>query len=85
MSCECLGSMAGYGPESFGLHHHKNCTGYEQQKHWVLFYYDEGLDAWTLPTDLDCMVGESYNGDEVEIRFKYIEYTDKEIDEMPEI
>ena len=85
MSCECV-NMAGYGSESFGAHHHKNCENYATEKYNYLYYYDGGSEAW-LPVDsyLETYVFEDCElGEVVEVQIKKIELTDKEVDELPE-
>ena len=84
MNCTCLNSMAGIGPESFGLHHHKNCEHYATEKFSFLFYYDESFDSWILADDLEDYVSGSGDGESIEVELKVIELTDKEHEELPE-
>jgi len=84
MNCTCLNSMAGIGPESFGLHHHKNCEHYATEKFSFLFYYDESFDSWILADDLEDYVSCSGDGESIEVELKVIELTDKEYEELPE-
>ena len=86
-NCKCR-LMAGYGPDSFGKHHHVNCPNYESEKYPYLFYYEEAVDAWVpVPEKVDgeliVTVDQLDIGEEMEIRFKCVEYTDKEISELP--
>jgi hypothetical protein len=79
--------MAGYGPESYGQHHHKNCSLYGVEKFSQLFYYEQGLDAWIpAPCDVRSILDLNYldNSEIVNIQFKRIDMTDKEMDELPE-
>jgi len=87
--CNCLSRMAGYGPESWGKHHHVNCPKYATEKLPCLFYYEEALNAW-VPTpfkvdgELICTKEQLDDGEEMELRFKRFDMTDKELAEMPE-
>ena len=87
MPCSCLCSMVGYNPDSYGEHHHKNCPLYGVEKFPQLFYYEEAIDAWApAPKDLESILDLGYIDDNeiIEIQFKRIDMTDKEMDELPE-
>lgn len=85
--CECASWCLAAGPESGGKHHHKNCPKYATEKFPCLLYWEEGVDAWVpVPVFVENMI-EAQNlseGDVEEIRFKRIDLTDKEFDEIPE-
>lgn len=60
----------------------------KQRKKPRLFYYEEGVDAWTpapknLSSILDVNSHFSSDGDICEIKFKRIDLTDKEFSELP--
>lgn len=75
--------MAGYGPDSFGKHHHVNCESYGTDKNGYLMYYEEAIDAWTFAPEKVENLLDLDIGDSAEIQFKMAEFTDKEIAEMP--
>lgn len=86
--CECA-SMVGYGPESWGKHHHVNCPLYQTEKHPYLFYYEEACDAWVpVPEKVDgeliCTADQLENGEDMELRFKRVDMTDAELATLPE-
>lgn len=86
MPCECLSKMAGIGSESFGKHHHINCRHYATNKYTYLFYYSDGFDAWIPVSEKTGNVVDVLDFDaneEREIKFKRVDMTDKEYDEMP--
>ena len=87
MSCECL-SWAGCGDISWGKHHHVNCEKYSTNKYPYLFYYEEAVDAWVpAPVTIEHLIvvdDQLENGEEMEIRFRRVDMTDKEINELPE-
>lgn len=52
-----------------------------------LFYYEEALDAWIpAPENVNSLmpIENLDGGEEREIRFKRLDLTDKELDELPE-
>ncbi len=86
--CDCLKTMAGYYPESFGEHHHKQCPKYKTEKFPHLFYEEDGLNAWVPAPDLidNILVVEDQfvEGETIKITFKRFDMTDEEIDSLPE-
>lgn len=86
--CDCM-NMAGYGPDSWGKHHHVNCPKYSAEKHPYLFYYEEAVDAYVpVPDKVDgeliCTPDQLEEGETMEITFKRVDYTDAEIAALPE-
>ena len=85
--CACM-TWAGYYPESWGRHHHKNCEKYKTQKYPYLFHYEEAVDAWVpAPDALEniIVVEDQLETDEVvQIQFKRVDMTDEEIESLPE-
>jgi hypothetical protein len=62
----------------------------DQVKKPRLFYYEEGVDGWCPADDLtiDNIISlENFmdDGDIIEIRFKRIDMTDEEINNLPEV
>ena len=83
VTCECS-NWAGYGEDSWGKHHHINCPKLETEKHKYIFYYEEAENCWApAPDKIDELIDLSV-GDECEIEFRCVEFTDKEIAELPE-
>lgn len=86
MTCECI-NMAGYGPDSWGKHHHVSCSKYETEKHPYLFYYEDAVNAWIpAPDKVENMISASDQLDdkeEIEIKFQRVDMTDKQIQELP--
>lgn len=84
--CECS-SMAGYGPDSWGKHHHVNCPKYSTEKHPYLLYYEEVIDAWTFAPEkvenLIAVADQLDDGDDMELMFKRKDMTDAEIAAIP--
>ena len=85
--CDCLKTMAGYYPESFGEHHHKECPKYKTEKFTHLFYYEDSINAWApAPDKIEHIISASdqlEEGDTIEIQFKRVDMTDEEIDSLP--
>ena len=82
--CEnfCIEKLA-----DIGQHHHKNCPNYGTQKHPYLFYHCDGQDAWIPASEMlenTIDVANLEDKEEYEVRFKRLDLTDKEYDEMPE-
>ena len=87
MTCESCSSMVGYDETSWGKHHHVNCPKYDTEKFPYLFYYEEAENAWCPAPDNLCDVIEldAYSdGEKVDIEFKRVDFTDKELAELPE-
>ena len=86
--CDCLARMAGYYPESFGEHHHKECPKYKTEKFPQLFYEEDGLNAWVpAPDRIDniLVVADQFDeGEVIKIAFKRFDMTDEEMDSLPE-
>ena len=85
--CDCLKTMAGYYPESFGEHHHKECPKYKTEKIPYLFYFEDAINKWIPAPDrvedfID--VTDILEADVVSIDFKCLKLTDKEFDALPE-
>ena len=84
--CVCM-TWAGYYPESWGVHHHKNCDNFKTEKFPYLFYYEEAINAWVpVPDKMENLMSaeDQPEIEEIEIRFKRIDMTDEEIDSLPE-
>lgn len=84
--CEC-NNFAGYGPESYGKHHHVNCPKYKTEKNPYLMYYEAGLDAWVPAperTENIVDVGLLEEGEQQVVRFKRVDFTDAEYAALPE-
>lgn len=85
--CECLKTMAGYYPDSFGNHHHKECPRYKKDKYPYLFYYEDGVNAFIpVPDKVQEIIDIEHSIDkdeELEVRFKRFDMTDEEIDLLP--
>jgi hypothetical protein len=85
--CDCLARMAGYYPDSFGNHHHKNCDRYKTEKFPYLFYYEDAVDSWVpMPDKLEnfMLAEDQPDIEEIEVRFKRVDMTDEEFDALPE-
>ncbi len=84
--CNCK-NMAGYGDDSWGKHHHIACEKYATEKNPYLFYYEEGVEAWVpVPekTEHLIVVDDQLDNDErMQLYFRRIDMTDKQIAEMP--
>lgn len=83
--CEC-NNFAGYGPESYGQHHHIRCPKYFTEKHPYLMYYEESIGAWTpAPKEVENIidVGNLEDGEDMELQFKRVDFTDAEFAAMP--
>lgn len=84
--CECK-AWAGYGPDSFGRHHHANCPKYHTEKFPYLLYYEEAIDAWTFaPGKVENMIAvadQLDDGGDMELMFKRKDMTDAEYDATP--
>ena len=88
MICECA-KWARTPEEPHGQHHHGRCPKYATDTVPWLVCYDPAFDAWTLAPDnvVDNVFDfpdSMERGSEVEIRFKRVDMTDKEINELPE-
>ncbi len=85
--CACL-TMAGYGPDSYGKHHHKKCPKYKTEKFPYLAYYEEAVNAWIpapeLVSELISVEDQLELGDTMTLEFKRYDLTDYEFDNMPE-
>lgn len=84
--CECM-TWAGYGPESWGKHHHINCPKHKTEKFPYLFYYEEAESAWIpVPEKVENMISaedQLEDGEKIEIEFKRVDMTDEEIVNLP--
>lgn len=86
LSCNCI-NFCMTCPEDRGNHHHVNCEKYRAEKFEYLFYYEEGLDKWIpAPISTVGLIESSMLdvGEEREIKFKKLELTDKEYDNLTE-
>lgn len=82
--CECT-TWARTGPQDGGEHHHKRCPKYATEKYPRLFYYEEGFNAWVPWIEgYDYFGMMTEHGDTLELDFKRLDMTDKEIAELPE-
>ena len=85
-SCECLTNMAGYGPHSYGDHHHKECPKYRTELFPYLFYYEDAINSLIpAPDRIENIisVNDQLDKDEhLEIIFQRIDMTDKEFDSL---
>jgi len=82
--CDCLKSMAGYYPDSFGKHHHKECPKYKTEKFPYLLYYEEAINAWTFTPERVENLVDLEDGDDIDIQIKCKSFTDAEVDAVPE-
>lgn len=76
------------GERSAGRNHHKRCPNYETEEFPYLMYYEEAIDAWTFAPDkvdgqLIVTEDQLEDGEDMEVRFKRVDLTDKEFDEIP--
>ncbi len=85
--CDCM-NMAGYGPDSWGKHHHINCEKYGTEKHSYLFYYEETEDAWVpVPERTEHLIDAAdqlEDGEKMQLEFKRVDMTDKQYAELPD-
>lgn len=84
--CDCR-NFALTSISDLGQHHHIKCPEYGTEKFTYLFYYSDGFDAYipaseTTENVIDVMDFDV--GEEREIKFKRVDMTDKEYDEMPD-
>jgi len=80
MACKCLSEMACYDPESFGVHHHRNCEKYATEKNKILFFYDDSVDCWLMTDTLEVADWDADPGEVFEIQFRFELLTDQELD-----
>jgi len=85
MACKCI-NMCGYGDDSWGKHHHVKCEKYETEKHSYLFYYEDALSAWIpAPDKIEniCSAVDNLEPDEeIEIKFRRVDMTDKQLNDL---
>lgn len=77
--CDCLAES--------GKHHHEDCPKYATEKFPYLLYYEDTVDGWVITPEYleNIVVTDQLDvGEEQEIRFKRVDMTDKEHDELPE-
>lgn len=89
MTCECTTWARAENIDLSGdRHHHSRCPKFETEKFPRMFYYEEAINAY-CPCDFGVIetvasVDQLEDGEEMEIRFKRFDMTDKEFSEMPE-
>lgn len=90
MECECVGWARAEAVDlSLAHRHHSRCPKFATEKRPYNFYYDEGIGCWV---PISCLIIEEImspetigNGEEIEIRFKRMDMTDKEVSELPDV
>lgn len=84
--CKCK-NFACVGPESFSVHHHVSCPKYKTEKNPFLFYYEDAINGWIpAPEKIENIIGVE-DMDELElfeIKFKRVDMTDEQFDNLPE-
>lgn len=90
MNCECARWARVEGADLFmpGAHHSR-CPKFATEKRPRLFYYEEAESAWCpAPEKVENIVEAEWNfspGDApIEIQFKRVDMTDKELFELPD-
>ena len=71
-----------------GDNHHATCERYYDEKNPYLFYYEEACNSFIIaPRNLNDLlsVNDMYDGEEMEIKFRRSDLTDKEYAELPEV
>lgn len=85
-NCECIGWVI-LGPQDRGEHHHVNCPKYGTEKFPMLMYYEEAVNAWIPAPNLVENIIEAdqlESGEDVELRFKRVDFTDAELAALPD-
>lgn len=80
MACECT-NFAIMTMDDIGKHHHRRCDKYETEKHPYLMVFAEGINSWIPAKDggfIDDYTNHLDDGDEMELKFKRKDMTDKE-------
>ncbi len=92
MSCECINwSITKQIQKNHNFkfyHHHPDCEGYKNDKIPRLFYYEEAENCWTpAPKKKENIIDvedQLDSDEEIEIRFKRVDMTQFELDNLPE-
>ena len=76
--CDCM-RWVGIYPDSWGDHHHKECSKYKTEKFPCLFYEEDGLNAWIpAPDNINNIIvveDQMEENEIIEIRFKRFDMT----------
>ena len=87
MSCDCKIKMRYVDDNSHGDNHHVNCPKFATEKNTYIFYYEDAVETFVPAGNVEDLfdVDSLDNQEQIEIRFKRVNLTDKEFSEIPEI
>lgn len=84
---ECCNGFAITEFADLGAHHHRRCPKYQTEKFTYLFYYSDALDKWVKAPDHLPLIVDPLGlgvGDVEEVKFKRLDLTDEEFNNLPE-
>lgn len=89
MDCECFGWCRVDPIDLCGTDaHHSRCEKYQTEKRPRLFYWEEAHDAWVpSPDKIENIIDVAFQlepDEDMEIRFKRVDLTDKEMEDLPD-
>ena len=83
----CCSTYCMATPDARGNNHHKMCSFYKTEKFPYLFYFEDSIDAWVpAPDEVEMIIsaGSLCENETESIKFKRVDLTDEEYDQIPE-